>query len=171
MAGTVHGPALTTLRTCHRATVWPSSSAIAALVRRDRPANSYTSAISSRYCSLAIMTTCCHDGNMLSILKVSASLPSGWLACRVAKEGETMNMPAEATRPDNGLIDALHVSGPAHEHADKLMLFGQFVGSWDVEWAATGANGEPATATGELHFGWVLGGRAVQDIWIVPGRG
>ena len=25
--------------------------------------------------------------------------------------------------------------------------------------------------TGELHFGWVLGGRAVQDIWIVPGRG
>ena len=27
-----------------------------------------------------------------------------------------------------------------------------------------------ATAHGELHFGWVLGGRAVQDIWIVPGR-
>ena len=28
-----------------------------------------------------------------------------------------------------------------------------------------------ASAPGELHFGWVLGGRAVQDIWIVPGRG
>ena len=26
------------------------------------------------------------------------------------------------------------------------------------------------TTTGELHFGWVLGGRAIQDIWIVPGR-
>ena len=25
--------------------------------------------------------------------------------------------------------------------------------------------------TGELHVGWVLGGRAVQDVWIVPGRG
>jgi hypothetical protein len=82
-----------------------------------------------------------------------------------------MTIPAEATRPDNGFIDALHVSGPAGEHAGKLMLFGQFVGSWDLEWAGTGANGEPATATGELHFGWVLGGRAVQDIWIVPGRG
>ena len=82
-----------------------------------------------------------------------------------------MTIPAEATRPDSGFIDALHVSGPAGEHAGKLMLFGQFVGSWDLEWAGTGANGEPATAAGELHFGWVLGGRAVQDIWIVPGRG
>ena len=81
-----------------------------------------------------------------------------------------MTIPAEATRPDNGFIDALHVSGPAGEHAGKLMLFGQFVGSWDLEWAGTGANGEPATVTGELHFGWVLGGRAVQDTWIVPGR-
>ncbi len=90
-----------------------------------------------------------------------------------------MTIPAEATRPDNGFIDALHVSGPAGEHASKLMLFGQFVGSWDLEWAGTGtlqwagtgANGEPATATGDLHVGWVRGGRAVQDIWIVPGRG
>ncbi len=51
------------------------------------------------------------------------------------------------------------------------MLFGQFVGSWDLEWTGTGANGERATAVGELHVGWVLGGRAVQDIWIVPGHG
>ena len=64
-----------------------------------------------------------------------------------------MTIPAEATRPDNGFTGALHVSGPADEHAGKLMLFGQFVGSWDLEWAGTGANGEPATATGELHFG------------------
>ena len=82
-----------------------------------------------------------------------------------------MTIPAEAARPDYGFIDALHVSGPADEHGGKLMLFGQFVGSWDLKWAGTGTNGEPATATGELHFGWVLGGRAVQDIWIVPGRG
>ena len=40
-----------------------------------------------------------------------------------------MTIPAEATRPDNGFIDALHVSGPADEHADKRMLFGRFVGS------------------------------------------
>ncbi len=30
---------------------------------------------------------------------------------------------------------------------------------------------EGAKAIGKLHFGWVLAGRAVQDIWIVPGPG
>ena len=77
----------------------------------------------------------------------------------------------DATRRDAGLIRALHVAGPAGEHAGKLMLFGRFVGSWHLEWTGTGPDGQPATMSGELHFGWVLGGRAVQDVWIVPGRG
>jgi hypothetical protein len=65
-----------------------------------------------------------------------------------------------------GLVEALHADGPAGPHADELMLFGRFVGSWRLEWS----DADGATATGELHFGWVLGGRAVQDVWIVPGR-
>jgi len=72
------------------------------------------------------------------------------------------------TEPGSGFIAALHVDGPTGEHADKLMLFGRFVGTWDVHWID---GDQPGTATGELHFGWVLGGRAVQDIWIVPGLG
>jgi hypothetical protein len=84
-----------------------------------------------------------------------------------------MTTPVEdPTNPaGGGLAEALHVAGPYPEHADKLMLFGRFVGSWSLQWSGTGADGRPATMTGELHFGWVLGGRAVQDIWIVPGRG
>ena len=73
--------------------------------------------------------------------------------------------------PRGGLVDALHVPGPATDLADKLMLFGRFVGSWELKWTGTDPAGQPATMHGELHFGWVLGGRAVQDIWIVPGRG
>lgn len=88
---------------------------------------------------------------------VSAYPPGRRLACRVARGG-VMAIPAEATRPDNGFTGALHVSGPAGEHAGKLMLFGQFVGSWDLEWAGTGANGEPATAAGELHVPGSLDG-------------
>ena len=75
--------------------------------------------------------------------------------------------PLDQTSRRAGLIEALHAGGPAGPHADELMLFGRFVGSWSLEW--TGPRSEKAT--GELHFGWVLGGRAVQDVWIVPGRG
>lgn len=82
-----------------------------------------------------------------------------------------MTSKTDATQRGTGLIEALHVTGPAAEHADKLMLFGRFVGSWCLEWTGPDTGGQPATMTGELHFGWVLGGRAVQDIWIVPGRG
>jgi hypothetical protein len=65
------------------------------------------------------------------------------------------------------LIEALHGGGPSDEDADSLRLFGRFVGSWDLQWTGPG---EPIAMLGELHVGWVLGGRAVQDIWIVPGR-
>lgn len=34
-----------------------------------------------------------------------------------------------AASASDGLVDALHPSGPAAQHADKLMLFGQFIGS------------------------------------------
>jgi hypothetical protein len=73
--------------------------------------------------------------------------------------------------PGDGLVEALHVTGPAGPHAEQLRLFGQFIGSWDIAWSGLDAAGRTQTARGELHFGWVLGGRAVQDIWIVPGRG
>jgi hypothetical protein len=81
-------------------------------------------------------------------------------------------MASDSARPSvDGLIKALHASGPSADHVDKLMLFGQFVGSWDIEWSGTGVDGAARRLRGELHFGWVLGGRAVQDVWIVPGRG
>lgn len=72
---------------------------------------------------------------------------------------------------DNGLIEALHVQKVAEGLADKLMTFGQFVGSWNLDCTRTEGEGHKVHMIGELHFGWVLGGRAVQDIWIVPGRG
>jgi hypothetical protein len=71
----------------------------------------------------------------------------------------------------DGLIEALHVSGPAGPHVDELGLFGRFIGSWTLEWCGRDSDGDPVTMTGELHFGWVLGGRAVQDVWVVPGPG
>ncbi len=67
--------------------------------------------------------------------------------------------------------DALVADGPDPEHAEALMLFGRFVGEWDFDWAAYDDDGhQVATESGEWIFGWVLGGRAVQDVWIIPSR-
>jgi len=62
----------------------------------------------------------------------------------------------------------LHADGPNPEHATALQLYGRFVGNWDAEITAHGPDGTKHTAPGEIHFGWVLEGRAVQDVWIIP---
>jgi hypothetical protein len=76
-----------------------------------------------------------------------------------------------AITPSAGLPAALHSPGPDPALADQLQLFGQFVGSWHLDWSGTDDGGGAAHMQGELHVGWVLGGRAIQDVWIVPGRG
>src|SRR5215469_14529026 len=68
------------------------------------------------------------------------------------------------------LIDALCAKGPADDRAESMMLYGQFVGSWDGTVIVYRASGERFESSCEVHFGWALAGRAVQDVWIVPAR-
>ena len=43
--------------------------------------------------------------------------------------------------------------GPDREHAEALMLFGQFVGEWDFDWACYSEDDEQAmTERGEWIF-------------------
>ena len=68
-------------------------------------------------------------------------------------------------------VEALVASGPAPEFADKLMLYGRFVGDWEFDWTGFDADGnELLTTRGEWAFTWVLRGRAIQDVWICPAR-
>jgi hypothetical protein len=69
------------------------------------------------------------------------------------------------------MVDALVAPGPAAELAEKLLLYGQFVGEWDFDWTGyDGEGNETLTTRGEWAFTWVLRGRAVQDVWICPAR-
>jgi len=61
---------------------------------------------------------------------------------------------------------ALLAGGPAAQYREKLMLFGQFVGDWDFAGVEYHDDGSRVTDKGEIEFGWVLEGRAVQDVWI-----
>ena len=73
-------------------------------------------------------------------------------------------------REFSAMIEALRSDGPHPQLASKLQLFGQFVGSWDVEITNHKPDGSREVVQGEWHFGWVLEGRAIQDVWIAPKR-
>lgn len=77
----------------------------------------------------------------------------------------------EPPGPSARLLDALLADGPLAGDAGGLGLFGQFVGSWEGTVSGRNPDGSWTTGIGELHFDWVLEGRAIQDVWIFPKRG
>jgi len=79
------------------------------------------------------------------------------------------------------MLKALHADGPAADRAEQMMLYGQFVGSWDGQILAQSFHvdsnaevifegGDRNETTLEVHFGWALQGKAIQDVWIAPSR-
>jgi hypothetical protein len=67
------------------------------------------------------------------------------------------------------LLDALHSDAPASDRADKMSLYGWLIGRWDMDAVVHLDDGSKHNGRGQIHFGWVLEGRAIQDVWILPG--
>ncbi len=65
-------------------------------------------------------------------------------------------------------MDALHSSGPTGDCADKMRLYAWLVGSWEMDAVMHKDDGSQVTTHGSVHAGWVLDGRAIQDVFIVP---
>ncbi|HWM87666.1 MAG TPA: hypothetical protein VNO33_17555 [Kofleriaceae bacterium] len=70
----------------------------------------------------------------------------------------------------NGFIETLSAAGPHPALGAHAETYGRVIGSWEGEIRNHMMGGEPARASIEVHFGWVLEGRAVQDTWITPAR-
>ena len=64
---------------------------------------------------------------------------------------------------------ALHSAAPAPDRAKQLELYGWLIGDWTMTTTTQLDDGTIHNGTGEIHFGWVLQGRAIQDVWILPG--
>lgn len=64
----------------------------------------------------------------------------------------------------------LATGGPAADEKE-LADFGRLVGSWDLDVAYHRDDGRIEHRPGEWHFAWILEGRAIQDVWRVPGAG
>ena len=71
--------------------------------------------------------------------------------------------------PVSSLPRALVADHPAADCADKLTLYGWLVGSWTMDATLHRDDGTVHEGRGEIHAGWILAGRAIQDVWVLPG--
>jgi len=69
----------------------------------------------------------------------------------------------------SSFIAALHADRPAADRAHKMSLYAWLIGRWEMDAAVYGDDGMKHTGRGEIHAGWALEGRAIQDVWILAG--
>lgn len=69
---------------------------------------------------------------------------------------------------DSSFAQVLHATGPDPAHAADLALYSWLVGRWNMEVATFPDDGSTHRGRGEIHAGWVLQGRAIQDVWMIP---
>jgi hypothetical protein len=71
----------------------------------------------------------------------------------------------------NPILQFLAADGRHPDLDPRIDLYGRFVGSWDIDnHQYDERRGEWTDSRGEVHFGWILGGRAIQDLWGSPER-
>jgi hypothetical protein len=68
-------------------------------------------------------------------------------------------------------LEALRAKGALDAQAKRMTLYDSLLGDWNVDVVDYDADGSRRTNKGEWHFAWVLEGRAMQDVLIVPPRG
>ncbi|MDX8528704.1 hypothetical protein RFM68_29955 [Mesorhizobium sp. MSK_1335] len=67
-------------------------------------------------------------------------------------------------------LAALGSEGPSADRAKDMDLYAWLIGSWGMDTLHHLDDGTIQKWDGECHFGWVLEGRAIQDLWIRPKR-
>jgi hypothetical protein len=73
------------------------------------------------------------------------------------------------TRSDSSFVELLLADGPASDRADKMSLYGWLIGAWEMDATVHMDDGQKHTGRGEIRFAWALEGRAIQDVWVLPG--
>lgn len=73
-------------------------------------------------------------------------------------------------KEQTGMHDALAAGGRSSEIPESADAYGWLIGSWELDVLHYVVDISARGIKGEVHFGWVLEGRAVQDVWIMPPR-
>jgi hypothetical protein len=100
-----------------------------------------------------------HIGVIALTVNVFGSLSILLFANEQPRERTIMN------DPRRDMITTLEARGPHPSIGDQAQTFDRFIGTWDCDYASFKEDGTTKHAKGEVIFGWVLDGHAVQDIW------
>jgi hypothetical protein len=98
---------------------------------------------------------------LTAVVMLCASLGVG----RAAAAEEGGDVPATSPRSD--MLTALQATGPHPSLGNHARVLGRLVGTWDVEYVDISKDGKAIHRSGELLVGWVMDGRAIEDLWIV----
>ena len=81
--------------------------------------------------------------------------------------GATDTKRAVSADPSLDIVTALEAKGPHPSLGDHAKAFERFVGTWDVEYTDYAEDGKTSHRSGEYILGWVMDGRAIQDVFVV----
>lgn len=74
------------------------------------------------------------------------------------------------TQGQEGVHTVLTAAGRSPEIPESADVYGWLIGSWELDVCHYVIDMTARRMKGEAHFGRVLEGRAVQDVWIMPRR-
>ena len=83
---------------------------------------------------------------------------------RIEEESHGTRKPRAAPRGD--MVAILPAQGPHPSLGRHADLFGRFVGTWDADYSFIAQDGSVRHSRGEVLFGWILDGYALQDIFL-----
>ena len=86
------------------------------------------------------------------------------LAAQVKAQESTQS--AATNDPRRDMIKALGASSPHPSLGEEARVFDRLVGTWDCDYGFFLDDGSVRHKKGELLLGWILDGRAVQDIFV-----
>lgn len=77
---------------------------------------------------------------------------------------------ASAAAGSAAFLEALRAPCPPAGGDGSSDMYSGLIGDWDAEVVDHLPDGTHRRQSAEMHFAWVLEGRAIQDVWIAPAR-
>ena len=96
----------------------------------------------------------------------------GWtILCNALWAIEPSEQGVNARDSQRDMIAALEAATPHPSLGEQARVFGQFIGTWECDYANFAEDGTITRGKGEVMFGWILDGHAVQDVWTWTAEG